>query len=69
MLKSSCLRSGEIRVDDGMQKGHPMPPGSNFADMTEDEVVGLLARAQRIDLVRGYLRQIAKPSEPSLPWP
>jgi Family of unknown function (DUF5681) len=29
-----------------------------FADMTEDEVVELLDRAQRDDLVRSYLRQI-----------
>jgi hypothetical protein len=35
----------------------------NFADMTENEVVDLLERAQRTDLVRSYLRQIAKPSE------
>ena len=40
----------------------------NFADMTEDEVVELLERAQRNDLVWSYLRQIAKPNEPSLPW-
>jgi len=39
----------------------------NFADMTEDEVVELLDRARRNDLVRSYLRQIAKPGEPSLP--
>ena len=32
-----------------------------FADMSEDEVVELLNRAQRNDLVRGYLRQIATP--------
>jgi len=39
----------------------------NFADMTEDEVVELLDRARRNDLVRSYPRQIAKPGEPSLP--